>query len=67
MNEKKKLLLYKLEINENSKKIKEKNLKYYNTINNATLSNNRYRNRNKENVFDRLYNDSKLQEKKRIN
>ena len=67
MNEEKKLLSYKLEINENSKKITENNLKYYNTLNNASLSNNRYKNRNKENVFDRLYNDSKLQEKKRIN
>ena len=48
----------------NSKKITENNLKYYNTINNIFLSNNRYKNRNKENVFDRLYNDNKLQEKK---
>ena len=67
MKEEKKLLSYKLEINENSKKITENNLKYYNTLNNASLSNNRYKSRNKENVFDRLYNDSKLQEKKRIN
>ena len=65
MKEEKKLLSYKIKINEKSKKIVEKKFKQYLTINNSP-TNKKKRNKNikRINTFERLYNESELREKK---
>ena len=60
--EEKKFLSHKLNIDKNSKKIAEIKLKIYYTLNNSTSS--KIKTNDKNSIFERLYRDGKLHEKK---